>query len=92
MQHRGFLIRFIDVGLIVLFGFLMMSEVAASLNEFLSGRTAFSTLDIEVVASHVSALRAVYVEAVRDDGGNTGRALLLGLQKLVEKADSADRS
>jgi len=74
------------------FGFLMMSEVAASLNEFLSRRTAFSTLDIEVVASHVSALRAVYVEAVRDDGGNTGRALLLGLQKLVEKADSADRS
>jgi|TARA_B100000809_G_C15048294_1_gene498042 hypothetical protein len=34
-------------------------------------------------------LRAVYVESVRDDGGNTGRALLIGLQKLIEKANAA---
>ena len=71
------------------FGFLMMSEVAASLNDFLGSRTDLVTLDIDVVASHVSALRAIYVESVRDDGGNTGRALLVGLQKLIAKADSA---
>jgi hypothetical protein len=34
-------------------------------------------------------LRAVYVESVRDDGGNTGRALLIGLRKLIEKANAA---
>ena len=71
------------------FGFLMMSEVAASLNDFLGSRTDLVTLDIDVVASHVSALRAIYVESVRDDGGNTGRALLVGLQKLIAKADAA---
>ncbi len=71
------------------FGFLMMSEVAGSLNDFLSSRTDLSVLDIDVVASHVSALRAIYVESIRDDGGNTGRALLIGLQKLIEKADAA---
>ena len=27
MASRGFLIRFIDIGLIVLFGFLMISEI-----------------------------------------------------------------
>ena len=70
------------------FGFLMMSEVAASLNDLLGSRTDLVTLDIDVVASHVSALRAIYVESVRDDGGNTGRALLVGLQKLIEKADA----
>ena len=35
------------------FGFLMMSEVAASLNEFLDDRTELTALDINVVASHV---------------------------------------
>lgn len=71
------------------FGFVMMSEVAASLNEFMAGRRDFTPLDIDVIASHVSALRAIYVESIRDDGGNTGRALLIGLQKLIEKADAA---
>lgn len=71
------------------FGFLMMSEVAASLNEFLAKRSELAALDIDVIASHVSALRAIYVESVRDDGGNIGRALLVGLQKLIEKADAA---
>jgi len=71
------------------FGFLMMSEVAASLNDVLDDRTELTVLDINVVASHVSALRAVFVEIVRDDGGNTGRALLIGLQKLIEKRNAA---
>ena len=67
----------------------MMSEVAASLNDFLDDCTELTAVDINVVASHVSALRAVYVESVRDDGGNTGRALLIRLQKLTEKTNAA---
>jgi chemotaxis protein histidine kinase CheA len=74
------------------FGFLMMSEVAGSLNDFLTSRTDLSALDMDVIAQHVSALRAIYVESIRDDGGNTGRALLIGLQKLIEKADAAKNS
>ena len=71
------------------FGYLMMSEVAGSLNNFLSRRTDFSALDMDVIVAHVSALRAIYSESVRDDGGNTGRALLAGLEKLIRKADTA---
>ena len=71
------------------FGYLMMSEVAASLNDFLQGKEALQKLDIEVVAAHVSALRAIYAESIRDDGGNMGRALLVGLEKIVAKADGA---
>ena len=71
------------------FGFLMMSEVACSLNDFLEEREVLKALDIDVVASHVSALHAIYAESIRDDGGNTGRALLVGLQKLIQKADAA---
>jgi hypothetical protein len=71
------------------FGFVMMSEVAASLNDFLQQRETLSKLDIEVVAAHVSALRAIYAESIRDDGGKMGRALLVGLEKIVAKANAS---
>lgn len=74
------------------FGYVMMSEVAASLNDFLQQKKALTKLDIEVVAAHVSALRAIYAEAIRDDGGDTGRALLVGLEKIVAKAQASAQS
>lgn len=37
MASRGFLIRFIDIGLIVLFGFLMISDIEASSRVDLAG-------------------------------------------------------
>lgn len=37
MATRGFLIRFIDIGLIVLFGFLMISDIDASTRVDLAG-------------------------------------------------------
>ena len=37
MATRGFLIRFIDIGLIVLFGFLMISDIEASTRVELAG-------------------------------------------------------
>ena len=39
MATRGFLIRFIDIGLIVLFGFLMISDIEASSRVDLGGAT-----------------------------------------------------
>ena len=70
------------------FGYLLMSEVAASLNDFIAKRTRLSPLDIEVVDSHISTLHAIFRQNVRDDGGETGRALIAGLQRLVTKADT----
>jgi len=40
MANRGFLIRFIDIGLIVLFGFLMISEIEATSRVELAGGDA----------------------------------------------------
>jgi hypothetical protein len=73
------------------FGFIMMSEVAASLNDFIAKRKKLSRLDIDVIDAHVSALHAVYGQRVRGDGGKTGRALLVGLEKLVARADAHDK-
>jgi len=71
------------------FGYRMMSEIAGSLNNFLGGRTDFTSLDMEVIEAHVLALRAIYTESVRDDGGNTGRALIAELENLIKKAGAA---
>jgi hypothetical protein len=73
------------------FGFRMMSEVAARLNDFVAMRGTLSKLDIEVVEAHISALTAIYRENVRDDGGTMGTALLIGLDKIVAKANARGR-
>lgn len=71
------------------FGYRMMSEVAGRLNDFIANRTALlSVLDIEVVEAHIAALHALYRQNVRDDGGKMGTALLIGLDKIVEKANA----
>jgi hypothetical protein len=74
------------------FGFRMMSEVAARLNDFIALRGALSKLDIEVVDAHIAALHALYRENVRDDGGKMGTALLIGLDKIVAKANARGQS
>jgi chemotaxis protein histidine kinase CheA len=68
------------------FGYRLITEVGDSLASFVEERKSLSPFDQEVVASHISAMRAVFSEAVRDDGGDTGRALVEGLHRLVEKA------
>lgn len=70
------------------FGFRMMSEIAARLNDFVAPRDALSKLDVDVVEAHISALHAIYRENVRDDGGKMGTALLIGLDKIVAKANA----
>ena len=70
------------------FGYRMMSEVAARLNDFIAKRNMLSALDIEVVEAHIAALHAIYRQNIRDDGGKLGTALLVGLDKIVAKANA----
>lgn len=72
------------------FGFPLLTEVAGSLAEFVSDKTELDRFAIEVAAAHVSAMRAIIKENVRDDGGQTGAALVEGLQALVAKARAAE--
>ncbi len=41
---------------------------------------------MSVIDAHVNAMRAIFSEEVRDDGGRTGRLLMDGLFKLRQKA------
>lgn len=68
------------------FGYQMITRIADLLAAFLETHGTLGTFDCEVVAAHLAAMRAVFVQDVRGDGGMTGTALVDSLNKLVAKA------
>ena len=67
MATRGFLIRFIDIGLIVLFGFLMISDIEASSRVDLAG----SADEQEVTVTEPEDGRALLLVEIEPDGAFT---------------------
>lgn len=70
------------------FGYRLITEIGDLLCKFLESRALPTPFDCDVLAAHVAAMRAVFAQEVRDDGGATGRALIAGLQQLIAKAAS----
>jgi chemotaxis protein histidine kinase CheA len=70
------------------FGYDMVTEVAGSLADLITGKTVLKGLDFDVVAAHVQTMRAIFAEQVKGDGGTTGQALMAGLNAMVGKAAS----
>ncbi|NKB20838.1 MAG: hypothetical protein GKS01_10100 [Alphaproteobacteria bacterium] len=74
----------------VSFGYEVLSAVGASLSDFLGplreSNATLSSLQLDVVAAHVGAIRAVLSEDLKGDGGKTGQALMNGLASIVAKA------
>lgn len=68
------------------FGYQMITRIADLLASFLEGREMLASFDLEVVAAHIAAMRAVFAQGARGDGGMTGAALIDGLHKLIAKA------
>lgn len=73
------------------FGYQMVTTIAGSLLDFISTREDISGFDIDVVESHIGAIRAILVENAREDAGKTGQALFDGLSRLVTKAGKISR-
>lgn len=68
------------------FGYILITAIADSLMKFLEGRTEVNPFDCEVIAAHLAAMRAVFTEEIRNDGGESGQELMDGLFKLKLKA------
>lgn len=68
------------------FGYRLITEVGNSLASFIEERKMLSAFDQEVVTAHIAAMRAIFAEKARDDGGATGHELVEGLHRLVQKA------
>ena len=73
------------------FGYPLLTEVAGSLASFIRDLDELDSFALEVATAHVSAMRAVIKEQIRDDGGETGTKVVEGLCALVAKAGAADK-
>lgn len=74
------------------FGFPLLTQVAGSLADFLNEKKELNRFGLEVSTAHVSAMRAVITENIRDEGGETGIALVESLHTLVAKARADESS
>jgi chemotaxis protein histidine kinase CheA len=68
------------------FGFVMVTRIAGSLSDFLEERASVGRLGLEAIAAHAQAMRAIMAQNIRDEGGETGQALLVELQNLTARA------
>lgn len=72
------------------FGYEIVSAVGGSLSDFLAPirdeKATLTPLQLDVVNTHVGAIRAVISEERKGDGGAAGQALVNGLAQVVAKA------
>jgi chemotaxis protein histidine kinase CheA len=69
------------------FGYPLITAFANSLNRFSSRRTDIRDAHVDVIKTHIDAMRAVIRERVKGDGGEIGKALTLGLESAIGKYD-----
>jgi len=70
------------------FGYPLITTFGKMLYDTTAEGCSEDNIAVEVVKSHVDAMRAVLREKVDGDGGEVGRALLASLQLAIEKAES----
>ena len=67
------------------FGYSLVTDIAASLCNFVESVDEYDDGVIEVVNAHVDALRGMVGNNIRGDGGKIGREILAGLAVAVDK-------
>ena len=65
------------------FDYKLLSQFGDTLCELLDGKTALTPREVEIVGSHIDAMRAVVKRKVKGDGGDVGQELAEGLQSMV---------
>lgn len=66
------------------FGYPLITSFADSLSNFTSIKTDIDDKMVELVKSHVDAMRAVIKGRVKGEGGEIGQQLRKSLQKAIE--------
>ncbi len=69
------------------FGYGLVTTIATSLNRFSSLRTAIQDRHVEIIKAHIDAMRAVIRDRLKADGGETGMALVKGLETVISRFD-----
>lgn len=67
------------------FGYTLVTNIAASLCNFIESLDRYDNDVLEVVTAHVDALRGMIGNDVKGDGGAIGREIIDGLAQAVDK-------
>jgi Hpt domain len=67
------------------FGYPLVTSVAQSLHRFVSPNDNASEAQMEIIKSHVDAMRVILKDKVKGDGGQVGPVLLTGLNNAIKK-------
>ena len=73
------------------FGYPLMTHFADSLFSITDGRGNYTDNQIELVKSHIDAMRAVIKARLKGDGGPIGKELMATLDKALEKYTKAEK-
>ena len=67
------------------FGYLLMTAIGNELCRFIEACEEVGPGQVDVVRLHIDAMKVVIGERLREDGGDRGEALLIGLQQVIDK-------
>ena len=70
------------------FGYPLVTSIAQSLHRFVSPGEKATVTRLEIIKSHIDALRVVLKEQIKSEGGDSGKMLLAGLQAAIRKHES----
>lgn len=71
------------------FGFMLMTAIGNELCRFIESCEEVGPGQLDVVRLHIDAMKVVIGDRLRDDGGDRGEALLVGLQQVIDKVSKA---
>lgn len=67
------------------FGYPLITDFAASLDEFAGPNVGMTDSHVEIIKAHIDSMRVVINERIEGDGGENGRLLKEGLQQAIAK-------
>ncbi|MBL4802840.1 MAG: hypothetical protein JKY45_13190 [Emcibacter sp.] len=67
------------------FGYQLISDFSDGLYDFTGTSTATSDRNVEIIKTHIDAMRVVIKDRVSGDGGDIGKQLKLGLEAAIKK-------
>ena len=68
-----------------IFGYLLGSEVAALLIEYLRNHRSFSADNLLVISKHIDAIATIFKQKIKDSGQGIAMDIVHSLKKLTQK-------
>ena len=70
------------------FGYFLMTDIAASLCDYVRNIEDIADLKIKVITAHITAMDVVIAKEIEGSGGNAGNEIINRLQEIIKENSS----